>query len=108
MSDAAYWPAELRGHHYFPIGTFTSFDDALDAVKHHYRNNPNVDPIWRRHEPIVRLFHSEGDSWNSTIIELCPADDRPMMALATYKVLEGRAQTVREDRTRPSLVHASC
>jgi hypothetical protein len=103
MAETAYWPAELRGHHYFPIGSFASFEDALEAVKDHHRNNPRVDAIWRRHEPILRIFKSEGDSWNSTIIEMCPADDRPMMTLATYKVLESRVQSPTERTLGPRL-----
>ena len=95
MADAAFIPAVLEGEHWNACGAgYPTLDEAIEAVKSHFRHQPTTDTMkamWQKHPELeFRKYKSEGHPWNATIVEIGPDLGRPMMALAVYKILGGQ------------------
>jgi len=72
----------------------STLDEAIELVKSHYKMEPTDDSMRRmfQADPDLefRVYWSNGDGWASTIVEVIPDDERPMVALAVYKIMEGQ------------------
>ncbi len=82
----------LEGQHYHPFGlALETHELAVAGVVDHFRTAPPKDEwgeFWRSSPDLVfRVFRSDDEDGHSSIVQVCPDKDRPMMVLANYSII---------------------